>query len=84
MTEVIILGQEPKEEKKKPIEFVAYLMENSTSKPNTSVLLEHQPNQFETIEVIKRRGDYFHDLFLCTKSNGDYLIMIGHFNDGVV
>ncbi len=83
-TKVIILGQEPKTVKKK-IEFIAYVMCDMLSEPNTNVLESEKPNAFSKIELLSNLGaNYKHDLFRCTKENGVVYLMIGHFNDGIV
>lgn len=84
MTKVTILGQEPKEEKKKPIEFVGYLMTNPTSGINTNILQQDQPNCWDEIVVIQGKLPYKYDIFLCTKKSGEHVMMLGYFNDGVV
>ena len=81
MTKVIILGQEPKEEKKlKPIEFVKAI-------PDTGKLQNpnYKPSEFENIELICK--NYYHEdfdlMFAYDLERSRGCLYLGHFNDGV-
>ncbi len=83
MTKVIVLGQEPKEEKKlKPIECVKYCLADSNwTKENVGL------SSYKFVYLICRnwRESNF-DLMICSDyenmTNG--AIILGHFNDGIV
>lgn len=83
MTKVIILGQEPKEEKKlKPIEFVKFL--------SRKLSLEDQPTygakDWDNVELICKRYTTKYDLMFVYDDNDreNGILYLGHFNDGVV
>lgn len=80
MTKVIILGQEPKEEKKKPIQFVKSL----SSMLNIQNSIE-SPKNYNHIELICRKYNSEYDLmFAYNKDRSNGCLFLGHFNDGVV
>lgn len=85
MTKVIILRQEPKEEKKlKPIEFVKFL--------SGRLIIEDQPidgdtaSSWENVELICKSYTTKYDLmFVYDDDDRDSgILYLGHFNDGVV
>lgn len=82
MTKVIILGQEPKEEKKlKPIEFKYSLL--STCKEFKVAVAN--PKNYLNIELICKDYGYSYDLMFAYDSNRkEGTFYVGHFNDGVV
>lgn len=83
MTKVIILGQEPKEEKKlKPIEFTTYI--NSTL--YTQIDISSPPRDWANVVLICRNwGKRSLDLFYAYDDDVDSgCLYLGHFNDGVV
>lgn len=81
MTKVIILGQEPKEEKKlKPIEFVKSL----TSMLNIQNSFS-SPKGYNHVELISRKYNSEYDLmFAYDEDRNKGNLYLGHFNDGVV
>jgi len=81
-TKVIILGQEPKEEKKlKPIEFVKHLSFDLICFEDPC----NDPCDFENIELICENYDKGVDLMFAYNEDRNYgFLYAGHFNDGVV
>lgn len=84
MTKVIILGQEPKEEKKlKPIQFTGFIHYLGHRLCDSTAESMKDPSFFDEIRVIKREGNLEFDIFLCYK-DGIRSTYIGNLNDGVV
>lgn len=81
-TKVIVLGQEPKEEKKlKPIEFKQVLLATKFMFKDTDA----KPNEYENVELICKRYDGKMDLmFTYFNDRDEGVLFLGHFNDGVV
>lgn len=81
MTKIVILGQEPKQEKKlKPIEFKSVLLGNL--KFGEPLL---KPIRFKYIELICLNYCCEHDLiFAYDENRSGGCFYVGHFNDGVV
>ena len=81
MTKVIILGQEPKEEKKlKPIQFVKFLSSALNFQYSTGL-----PKNFDHIELIRRNYNHEYDLmYVYNEDRNEGTLYLGHFNDGVV
>lgn len=81
MTKVIILGQEPKKQKKlKPIEFV---------KQCSSYVWEDKyinPNEWENIVLITKNFTHEFDLMFAYDDENmpGGVLYLGHFNDGIV
>jgi len=80
MTKCIVLGEQPKEESKKPIEFkhyITYDLDKSTP---------CDPRQYKNIELI--RPNYTkegYDLMFAYDHNRSFGgLYLGHWNDGVV
>lgn len=84
MTKVIILGEQPQEEKKlKPIEFVQ-LMGNGMEWVVSGVN-DNPPSRFDEVILIQRNFQYgIFDLFAVKSGSCQYALFLGHFNDGVV
>ena len=85
MTKVIILGQEPKEEKKlKPIEFVKLFTEDCEIIEPYAIC---KPKYFDHIELICRNYvDNSLDLMFAYRNKygrNQGTLIFGHFNDGV-
>lgn len=79
MTKVIILGQEPQEEKKlKPIEATHCLQKESLIMYKSEYYLKH----YNELRVIKT-NKYLPD-FDCIIISEDGYVFLGHFNDGIV
>lgn len=77
MTKVIILGQEPKEEKNlKPIEVKRIVNRDGTC----DVWKSADISDYNEIKVIKV-NDYDFDCIIITDTN---IMFLGHFNDGIV
>ena len=84
MTKVIILGQEPKEEKKlKPIYFQQFL---KRSIDNGFCRECSDPKEWDNIELISL--NYTEDgldlMYAYDKRRNEGYLYLGHFNDGVV
>lgn len=82
-TKVTIIDGEPKEEKKKPIEFVKCIQ------PNVGGIsieeADNAPCEWGYIELISKGDDLPYDTMFAhdgDMSNG--VLYLGHFNDGVV
>jgi hypothetical protein len=81
-TKVTILGQEPKEEKKTPIQILRYVTHGGSL--DNFITSKDLPHNLKEIQLLPRLKSYNVDLFLCKRSNGSEFYAIGHFNDGVV
>lgn len=81
-TKVIVLGQEPNGEKKKPIEFKKYL----TSDGKIMELLLSNPSGWKNIELIcsKLNSDGYDLMFAYDDNRNSGRVYLGNFNDGVV
>lgn len=77
MTKVIVLGQEPKEEKKlKPIQVTKMICYNGkTTNTNKDI------SYYDEVSIIKVKNFSFDCIIIPTGIN---LIYLGHFNDGIV
>lgn len=85
MTKVIVLGNQPKEEKKlKPIEFVYAIIE-SKGKPRIDKT-RSTPSMWNNIELLSKSQsiDYYDSMFAYDDDTSMGIIFFGHFNDGVV
>lgn len=84
MTKVVILGEQPKEEKKTPIEFVKWIREEGSWDTSDA---SGKPTEWKFIFLIAKnwRGLKI-DLMIASDyedmRNG--CLVLGHFNDGVV
>ena len=79
MTKVIILGQEPKKEKKlKPIEFTDFLEITKEIKQT-----ETNPRCWDNIELIGKY-DSFDIMFAYDNDRNKGCLFLGYFNDGVI
>ena len=79
MTKCIVLGQEPTEVKKKPIEFVETLDPSGVFKKPIS-----KPNEFEHIELIcKSYSKVFDLIFAYDEDRHCGILFLGKWNDGV-
>jgi hypothetical protein len=79
-TKVTILGSSSKESPKKPIEFVKFL-----SGIEKIVKFDSTPNSFNNIELICLKYNAIFDLmYAYGDDRNDGLLILGHFNDGVV
>lgn len=84
MTKVIILGEEPKEIKKKEIEFVKAVRlvvgDDGTERANFS------PSNFKYVELIHRaiHEENYDVMFAYDDNRIVGVIYLGHFNDGIV
>ena len=81
MTKVTILGEEPKEVKLKPIEFVGHI----TDQFEISNVFD-KPSDWSNIVLIckKYRGSDLDLMFCYGDDTNDCVIHTGHFNDGIV
>lgn len=81
MTKCIVLGQEPAEVKKKPIEFLKKISADGI--PSTQIMCK--PNEYKNIELIaKSYSDELGDLMYAFDSDRDLgSIYFGKWNDGV-
>lgn len=82
MTKVIILGQEPEQEKKKSIEFFQEIGHDLSINP-----LRYKPMDFQNIELVAKHWDIddkFDLMFVYDNDRSFGRLVLGHFNDGVV
>ena len=79
MTKVIILGQEPNKEKKKPIEFIKVIHEEYLQISE----ITHLPKNWENIELIAK-GKGYDIMYAYDHNRNKGRLYLGHFNDGVV
>ena len=80
MTNVIILGEQPKKKELKPIEFIQYLDYHFEFNSNCT-----KPQRFKNIELICRKYLTGYDLmFAYDEDRNQGVLYLGHFNDGVV
>lgn len=78
MTKVTIIGEQPKETKKKPIEFKWHI-----DVSGNKLLPLWKPNEFAHIEVVRRLNGF--DMFICYNSDIAHSVLyLGHYNDGVI
>lgn len=80
MTKCIVIGEQPTQEKKKPIEFVKIIC-NNPIRPGEA---KAQPGLYKNIELISRECYEGLDVMFAyddSRSNG--CIYLGHWNDGV-
>jgi hypothetical protein len=81
MTKVIILGEQPESKELKPIEFV-----KSLNMDNDFIQAVSIPYLHDNIELICR--NYNHDkqdlMFAFNEHRNEGVLILGHFNDGVV
>jgi hypothetical protein len=87
MTKVIILGQEPKQKKPTPIEFLYIL--KSTFQENVSEIKFtetcQKANHWQEVILLRKNYACGLDLFFCQNPESmKRAIFLGHFNDGVV
>jgi len=85
-TKCIVLGEESKEENKKPIEFVKHV--NVAFDVGLSEA-GRKPSTYETIELVRgTESDSHYDLMYAyegvRRHTGKGAIYLGHWNDGVV
>ena len=79
MTKVIILGQEPNKEKKKPIEFIKVIHEEYLKISE----ITHLPKDWANIELIVK-GKGYDIMYAYDHNRNKGRLYLGHFNDGVV
>jgi len=80
MTKCIVIGEQPTESKKKPIEFVKYIDVNGgKNKPDA------QPKDWKNIERIasKFRGMSYSLMYAYDNNRDEGALYLGHWNDGV-
>lgn len=88
-TKVIILGQEEKQQTKKPIEFVKFMSDQGVVHNTDASSQTHAPSFYENIELLCRgySQNGFDLMFAYNKNRNDKkhaVLFLGYFNDGVV
>lgn len=82
MTKCIVIGDQPREKKKNPIQFVTYLNCNLEFSKT-----DMHPRDFENLELICKNYSDEIDLIFGYENNRDdrdeSVLFLGHWNDGV-
>lgn len=78
MTKVIILGESSVKEKKEPIQFKKMLIGTTWEDSVTS------PHAWNNIILLERKYHEDLDLMYASDADGDGVLHLGHFNDGIV
>ena len=80
MTKCIVLGEQPTEVKKKPIEFVKCLNVDLVYNKPSSL-----PNSFKNLELICKNysGSVYDMIFAYQEDRGIGVLYFGYWNDGV-